>query len=172
MYLLNSSSYFMSSSNISHFLFSPAFFFLFLLSRGSCSSTSLKHFIKCLKYQSNNKQEAHRPWCSGCGACNAWPQMILTCSRSKIPTCILHTPLRSKFSSLSLYDEPFLSHGPIFRKVHRMTQMTLTCSRSKYQHACYAHPPLPLRGPNFCPSCSTMSRSWVTQLFRKSSHLI
>ena len=46
----------------------------------------------------------------------------------KIITCILHTPPRPKFLSVSLYDEPFLSYRPIFGKVH---QMTLTCSRSK-----------------------------------------
>ena len=39
--------------------------------------------------------------------CTEWPQMTLTCSRSKIPTCMLHTPLRPKFPSVSLYDEPF-----------------------------------------------------------------
>ncbi len=30
--------------------------------------------------------------------CTKWPQMPLTCSRSKIPTCMLHTPTRAKFS--------------------------------------------------------------------------
>ncbi len=53
--------------------------------------------------------------------CTEWPQMTLTCSRSKIPICMLHTPQRLKFSSVSLYDEPFVSYGPISGKVHRMT---------------------------------------------------
>ena len=33
--------------------------------------------------------------------------------------------LRPKFSSISLYDNPFLSYGEIFRKVHRMTPNNL-----------------------------------------------
>ena len=44
------------------------------------------------------------------------PHMTLTCSRSKTPTCMLHTPPRPKFSSVSLYDKQFLSYGPIFGK--------------------------------------------------------
>ena len=40
------------------------------------------------------------------------PKITLTCSRSNIPICILHAPLRHIFSSVSLYDEPFLSYGP------------------------------------------------------------
>ncbi len=53
--------------------------------------------------------------------CTEWPQMNLTWSRSKIPTCMLHTPLWPKFTSVSLYDEPFLSYGKIDGLVHRMT---------------------------------------------------
>ncbi len=53
--------------------------------------------------------------------CTKWPQMTLTCSRSKIPTHMLHTPPMPKFSSVSLYDESFLSYGPSFGKVHWMT---------------------------------------------------
>ncbi len=34
-------------------------------------------------------------------------QMNLTCSRSKVPMCKWHTSLRPKFSSFSLYNEPF-----------------------------------------------------------------
>ncbi len=70
---------------------------------------------------------------------------------------------------LSLYDETFLSHGPIFRKVHRMTQMTLTCSKSKIPTCMLYTPPPPPRGTNFCPFRSTMSCSWVTRLFKKSA---
>ena len=33
---------------------------------------------------------------------------------------VTDTP-EAKFSPVSLYDEPFLSYSPIFRKVHRMT---------------------------------------------------
>ncbi len=51
-----------------------------------------------------------------------WPQMTMPCSRSNIPTCMRHTPLRPIFSSISLYNEPFLSVDPFFGKVHRMTQ--------------------------------------------------
>ena len=115
------------------------------------------------------KQEAHRPWCSGCGTCNERPQMTLTYSRSKMPTCILHTPPRSKFSSLSLYDEQFFSYGPFFWKVHQITQMTLTCSRSKIPTCMLCIPPTPLptpRGLNFCPFRSRFSHSRVTRLFR------
>ncbi len=62
------------------------------------------------------KQEAHRPRCSGCGACNALPQM------------------------------------------------SLTCTRLKYQHAFSIHP----WDPNFRLFRSTMSRFWVTaQLLEK-----
>ena len=45
----------------------------------------------------------------------------------KIPICMLQT-LRGPFSSILLYDKPFLAYVPVFGKVH---QMTLTCWRSK-----------------------------------------
>ncbi len=38
---------------------------------------------------------------------------------------MLHTHPRPKLSSVSLYDEPFLRYGPIFGKVHQMTQSDL-----------------------------------------------
>ena len=41
--------------------------------------------------------------------CTERPQMTLICSRSKIQTLILHTPLRLKFSSILLYDRQFLT---------------------------------------------------------------
>ncbi len=41
--------------------------------------------------------------------CTQWPKMNLTCLRSNIPIYKLHTSLRPKFSSVSLYDEPLLS---------------------------------------------------------------
>ena len=63
--------------------------------------------------------------------CTEWPQMTLTCSRSKIPTGMLHTPPRPKFLSVSLYDEPFLSYGAIFGKVHRMTPNDLAMFKVK-----------------------------------------
>ena len=59
-------------------------------------------------------------------------QMTLTCSRSKTPTCMLHTPPMSKFSSVSLHDEPFLSYGPIFGKVYRMTPNDLDMFKVKH----------------------------------------
>ena len=48
--------------------------------------------------------------------------MTLTSSRSKIPTCMLHTTPRPKFSSDLLYDELFISYSTIFGKVPWMTQ--------------------------------------------------
>ncbi len=35
------------------------------------------------------------------------PKVTLTCSRSKIPSCMVRTPTGHKFSSVSLYGEPF-----------------------------------------------------------------
>ncbi len=63
--------------------------------------------------------------------CTKWPQMTSTYSRSKIPSCMLHTPPRHKFSSVSLYDKPFLNYGPIFGKVHRMTPNDLDMFKVK-----------------------------------------
>ncbi len=94
--------------------------------------------------------------------CTEWPQMTLTCSRSKIPTCMLHTPPGPKFSSVSLYDKPFLSYDPIFRKVHRMTPNDLNMFKVKNTKMHVTYTP---RGPNFGPFCSTMSRFWVTHQF-------
>ncbi len=45
---------------------------------------------------------------------------------------VTYTPeLKPKFSSVSLYDEPFLSYGPIFGKVHRMNPNDLDKFRVK-----------------------------------------
>ncbi len=63
--------------------------------------------------------------------CTEWPQMTLTCSRSKMLTWMLLAPLKPKFSSISLYNEPFLSYGPIFGKVHRMTPNDLDIFKVK-----------------------------------------
>ncbi len=63
--------------------------------------------------------------------CTEWPQMTLTCSRSEIPTYMLHLPTRPKFSSVLLYDKPFLSYGPIFGKVHWMTPNDLDMYKVK-----------------------------------------
>ncbi len=65
---------------------------------------------------------------------------------------------RDKISSVSLCDEPFLSYGPILRKVHGMKKWL---RRQKYPYACYIHP----TGPNVCPFCATMSRFWVAAQF-------
>ncbi len=70
--------------------------------------------------------------------CTEWPQMTLTCSRSKIPTCMLHKPPRLKFSSVSLYDQPFWVMGQFSEKCIKWPQMTLTCSRSKIP-TCLVH---------------------------------
>ncbi len=89
----------------------------------------------------------------------------------KVKNTNMHSPYTPEIqiSSLSLYNEPFLSYGPIFRKVHRKTQMTLTCSRSKIPTCTLCTPPPPPRGPSFCPFFrSVMWCSWVTWLFRKS----
>ena len=54
-------------------------------------------------------------------ASDNWKQSPLSCSRSKISTCMLQTPLRPKCLSASYYDESFVSYGPISGNVHRMT---------------------------------------------------
>ncbi len=46
--------------------------------------------------------------------CTKWPPNDLDMLKVKIPTCMLHTSPRPKFSSVSLYDKPFLSCGLIF----------------------------------------------------------
>ncbi len=61
--------------------------------------------------------------------------------RSKIPTCMLHTPPKPKFSSVSLYDEPFLSYGPIFGTVHRMTPNDLDMFKVKNTNMHVAYTP-------------------------------
>ncbi len=71
-------------------------------------------------------------------------------------------PPRPKFSSVSLYDEPFLSYGPNFRKsALNDPKWPWHVQGQKYQHACYIHP----RGPNFRPFRSTTSRFWVMAQF-------
>ena len=94
--------------------------------------------------------------------CTKWPQMTLTCCRSKIPTCIHHGPLRPKFSSVSLCDEPFSSYHLIFRKkCTEWPQMTLTCSRSKISTGMLHTTPT----PKFSSLYSKMSRFRVTAQF-------
>ncbi len=44
------------------------------------------------------------------------PQMTLTCSRLKIPICMLYTPPRPKFLSVSLYNEPIFRYAPFSEK--------------------------------------------------------
>ena len=61
----------------------------------------------------------------------------LVCSRSTIPICRLHTSPRSTFSSASLYDELFLSYGPILGKVYWMTLNDLNIFKIK--HTCIQH---------------------------------
>ena len=53
--------------------------------------------------------------------------MTLICSKSKIPTCMLHIPPRPKFSSVLLYD------GPIFGRVHPTVSTTLS-TQAWYSH--------------------------------------
>ena len=66
-------------------------------------------------------------------------QMTLTGSRSKAHIYILHvhTSKRPRFSSVSLYDEPFSSYAPLFGKVQQMTPNDLDIQGQKYQYACY-----------------------------------
>ncbi len=55
-----------------------------------------------------------------------------TPNTSKWPWHIKHTPLlRPKFSSVFLYDEPFLSDDIFSLKYIELSQMILTCSTSK-----------------------------------------
>ena len=76
--------------------------------------------------------------------CTKWTQMTFTCSRSKIPTCMLQIPLRPKFLSVSLYDEPFSIYRPIFGKVHRMTPNHLDMFKVKNTKMHITHtPPTP-----------------------------
>ena len=50
-----------------------------------------------------------------------------------------HPTPRPKFSSVSLYDEPFLSYAPIFgKRALNAPKIPLTCSRSKAQ-ICMLH---------------------------------
>ncbi len=74
------------------------------------------------------------------------PQMTLTCSRSKIPTWMLHTPPRPKFLSVSLYAEPFLSCSPLFGKVHWLTPNNLDMFKVKNTNIHVTYNPL---GPKF-----------------------
>ena len=52
---------------------------------------------------------------------------------------MLHTPPRLKFSSVSLYNETFSSHSPIFGKVHQMTPNDIDMFKVKNtnMHATY-----------------------------------
>ena len=72
-----------------------------------------------------------------------------------------------KFSSISLYDEPFLTYAPFFRKsAPSDPKWPWHVKGHKYQYACYIYP----RGPNFHPFRSTMSRIRVTSQFWKKVH--
>ena len=75
--------------------------------------------------------------------CPEWPQMTLTCSRSKTPRCMVHTPPRPIFPSVSLYNEPFLSYGPIIGKVHWMTPNDLDMFKVKNTNIPATYTPRP-----------------------------
>ena len=66
-----------------------------------------------------------------------WPWHI---QGQKYQHAMLHTPPRPKFSSVSLYDELFLTFGPSFGKVHRMTPNDLNMFKVKNtkMHTTYA----------------------------------
>ncbi len=74
---------------------------------------------------------------------------------------------RPKFSSVSLYDDPFLSYGLIPRKAHRMTpKWPWPVVVSIYvSHTFNIHP----RDSNISPFGSTMSRFQATAQFEKSA---
>ncbi len=61
--------------------------------------------------------------------CTKLPQMTLTGSRSKIRTCMLHTPPRPKFSSV--LRQAIFELRPIFGKVHWMTPNDLDMFKVK-----------------------------------------
>ncbi len=70
------------------------------------------------------------------------------------------------FISFALYDEPFSSCAPFFGKLHKMTLNDLDMFKvtNAIIHAAYTP-----RGPGFRLFHSTMSRFWVTPLFRKNA---
>ncbi len=99
-----------------------------------------------------NSQGAHfQPFCSTMSRfrhmkqfCESAPNNPkITCSRSKIPKCTQHPPQRSKFSSISLYDEPFSSCALFSEKCTERPQTTLTRSRSKIPLCMLHTPPKP-----------------------------
>ncbi len=66
------------------------------------------------------------------------PKMALTYSRSRVPMSSAHVP-KFKFSSVSLYDEPFLSYSLIFEKTARMKpKRPGHVQVQKYPHAYYS----------------------------------
>ncbi len=93
--------------------------------------------------------------------CTEWPQMTLTCSRSKIPRCLVHPPPRPKFSSVSLYDEQFFGYGPIFGKVHRMTPNDLDMFKVKNTNMQLTYTPR----PKFSSVSIYDEPFWVTDQF-------
>ena len=58
---------------------------------------------------------------------------------------MLHTPSRPKFTSVTLYDEPFLSYCSIYGKVHRMTPNDIDMFKVKNtnMHAANIRPKVP-----------------------------
>ena len=70
-------------------------------------------------------------------------QITVTCWRLKIPTCILQTPPRPKFSSVLLYDETFSIYSQFLEKCTEWPQIILTCSRLKIPTSMLHTPPRP-----------------------------
>ncbi len=76
------------------------------------------------------------------GKCTEWPQMTLTCSRSKIPLCMLHAPRGPDFRPFHFMMSSFQVTPPFFLgKCIKWPQMTLV--KNTNMHAMYTHPPPP-----------------------------
>ena len=67
-------------------------------------------------------------------------KMNLTYSRLKVPIWILHTPPRLKFSSVSLYDEPFLRYALFLESALNDLKWPWHVQGQKYHYVCFMHP--------------------------------
>ena len=70
-------------------------------------------------------------------------QMTLTCSRSKIPICMVHTPLSPNFRPFRSTMNCFWVIVQFGEKSTECLQMTLTCSRSEIPTCMLHTPPRP-----------------------------
>ncbi len=87
--------------------------------------------------------------------CTEWPQITLTCSRSKIPTCMLYTPPEAHIvCRFALRWAVFELRANFRKSVPNDPKWPWHDQGQQYHHACYIHP----LWPKFCPFLSTMSR--------------